>query len=318
MYGNFDHYPQLVGGSALVRRSRKFGSALLLTMTMLFVLTMIIGAVGNMSQMNTSSVAVKRWQKQARFAGYAGLQDALARINVDPTYNSPIPATPLDGDPDTLYQVEIFNNFGSTTGQYAPDQKTWVPPGQIYLYSIGMLPGRQAQASSGYVSIAGVQRPRFDLAVYCDSGLINMTNSNVVVWDINNILPAGAQIAHVGSSLRTGFAIQSNSSNVQGKLICARIDAGHRHQRHWRQQRRSGNRLHGQNLDPLYLSGAHHGRRSHHQRNLLPLRWRLRRRGRAGRPNSAAGANPGQRRLHLFVQLAHPGARGQNRGDVHS
>ena len=199
-------------------RASRLGSALLMTMTMLFVFVLIIGAVGNLSQMNTSTIAVRRWQKQARFAGYAGLQDALSRCTANPAYNTPIAPTPLDGDPDTLYQVDIFNNFSGATGQYAPDNKTWVPPGAIYLYSIGTLRGRNAQGSGGYVAVAGIQRPRFDLALYCESGGIQLDNSNVVVWDPAS--PPVSQIAHVSSNRRTGLAIQSVNSNVQGKLIC--------------------------------------------------------------------------------------------------
>jgi hypothetical protein len=196
----------------------RLGSALLVTMTMLFVMVLIIGAVGNLSQMNTTNVAVRRWQKQARFAGYAGLQDALSRCSADSSYNVPITPTALDGDPDTLYQVDVFNNFGSTTGHFAPDNKTWVPPGAIYLYSIGSLRGRNAQGSGGYVAVAGVQRPRFDLALYCEGGNVQLNDSNVVVWDPTT--PPVSQIAHVSSNQRTGLAIQSVNSNVQGKLIC--------------------------------------------------------------------------------------------------
>lgn len=200
-----------------LNRSR-LGSALLVTMTMLFVMVLIIGAVGNMSQMNTTNVAVRRWQKQARFAGYAGLQDALAHCSADSSYNTNIPPTPLDGDPDTLYQVELLNNFNGDVGRFAPDNKTWVPPHSIYIYSIGSLRGRNAQGSGGYVAVAGVQRPRFDLALYCEGGTIQLDNSNVVVWDPTT--PPVSRIAHVSSNQRSGLAIQSVNSNVQGKLIC--------------------------------------------------------------------------------------------------
>ena len=185
---------------------------------MMLMVVMIVGAIGNLSQQQMNSVARTNWQKMATYAAYAGVQKALSELEGSHGWSAGIADTPMPGQPNVLYQVEVTNNYASGSGVMAPDGKTWVPPGAVFLYSLGKVEGRESEGVGGYAVLVGAQRPAFDHAIFGQAG-VTLTNSSVLMYDPEGVVTASDPIAHVGTNSTDLSALVSTASTVEGKLL---------------------------------------------------------------------------------------------------
>ncbi|MCA9779869.1 MAG: hypothetical protein KC800_24240, partial [Candidatus Eremiobacteraeota bacterium] len=198
------------------KRSNTWGSTLLTVTFMIIILLMVAGAIGTMARSTVTSVNKSYWQSRAKYASKAGMQHALSLLRTNNLYNTDIPRTPVAGDPDLTYEVTIFNNVGGTTGQYAPDNKTWVPPGTVFLYAIGQVRERANSGTAGFAALVGPQRPTFDDAAFATES-ISILNAEVWALDVDNVT-AGVNDAALSTNSIVNNSISVTGSTVQGDL----------------------------------------------------------------------------------------------------
>jgi hypothetical protein len=190
------------------------GSALISVLMMSLVLFAFVIAISILMNQRFHSINLRQAQSRAKFAAQAGVTRSLQELSNNIFWDAGFGATPLEGDAELTYQVEVFNNFSGTDGQYAPDGKTWVPQGTVWVRSVGTM-GQVSSGSVGLIGMVGQYRPTFDHAVFGDRQ-VTITGTSL----IQNV--AGGGQADVGSNALGGPAIQITSgSSVSGKALCA-------------------------------------------------------------------------------------------------
>jgi hypothetical protein len=169
---------------AIQRIKDRFGSILAFVLVILLVMTLVVFAIASMSSRNLNNVVGEYWEDRARFGAYSGVQRVLTELTTNPNFDDSggtLVNIPLEGDPDVTWSVTIESNVGGAVGFYASNNRTWVPPGAVYIQSIGKM---RSLASSGLASVAAViapQRPVFNEALFGVDG-VTLDNSRAVSW----------------------------------------------------------------------------------------------------------------------------------------
>lgn len=197
--------------------SKDRGSALVSVLMMSLVLFAFIIAVSILMNQRFHSVNLKQAQDRAKYAARAGITRSLQALTANVLWGAGFAKTPLTGDPELSYQVEVLNNFTGSLGDpglYAPDGATWVPKGTVWIRSVGTM-GNVSSGSVGLVGVLGQYRPVFDFSIFGDRS-VTILGSSVV-----DTMIAGGK-ADVGSNALNGPAIVIGAaSSVQGKALCA-------------------------------------------------------------------------------------------------
>lgn len=167
------------------------GSALAFLIIVIFVMTLIVFSVATLSNQNLENVRGKYWEERARFGALAGVQHALTELSADNSWDAlgpggPSPTgdwirVPLEGDANVTFSLQVENLFGSTTGTWAPDKKTWIPPGCAWINAVGQLAFRESTGIASIVSIVGPQRPVFDHAIFA-SNSVTLRETHTESW----------------------------------------------------------------------------------------------------------------------------------------
>ena len=173
------------------------GISLMLVLVQIFVLAIFVAALGTLAIHNLRSTSEKSWQRQARFAAYAGIQASLAELETDPAW---APGTYGDslGNPNLRYTIDVLNNLNNPNGEavLAPDN-TWVPPGTTWLRSRGYLGEVGSYQTKSLVAVVGRGRPVFDHAIFGENQITVAANSQV-----NSYSSSGGYAATSSSQVR--------------------------------------------------------------------------------------------------------------------
>ncbi len=207
------------GGGA--RGDRPQGMALFLVLVQIFVLALIIAALGTLALRNLRSTSEKSWERQARFAAYAGVQTSLAELEVDHTFQLlSAQERQLSTDGHLRYTIEVHNNVvnGSGDSILAPDN-TWIPPGSAWVRSRGYLAEVGSYQTSALIALVSRARPVFDHAIFGEdqvtvSGGTEIRSYSSVGGFASTVSSPGAPSmrAHLATNSTQAGAIQMDSS----------------------------------------------------------------------------------------------------------
>ncbi len=142
----------------------KRGSALILVVFTLFLVTLVVSAIFALSRQNFLGVNKDYHGNKAEYGAKAGIEHAIALLTNDPTVGTQaggfeLNDEPLDGEPDVTYSLHIITNGSPPpTIVTAPDGLA-IPPRVAWVKSTGVLRDRANSSSSSLVKLVGLQRP---------------------------------------------------------------------------------------------------------------------------------------------------------------
>ncbi len=207
-----------IGGRTKQSRT---GMALFLVLVQVFILALIIAALGSMALRNLRATSEKSWERQARFAAYAGIQTSLAELDADHRFQSTAPLErQLSEDGYLRYTFEVRNNVDSGDGSsvLAPDN-TWIPPGTAWVRSKGFLAEVGSYETSALIALVSRARPVFDHAIFAEERIqiegssIVRSYSSALGFTASASQPGSPRTqAHLGSNSVDAGAIQLASS----------------------------------------------------------------------------------------------------------
>lgn len=142
---------------------------------------------------------------QADFAAQAGLQSALSQLRTS-TLTGDLPPTRLAGG-NSRYSVSVVNNSAGSSAMTAPDG-TSVPPGAVYLLSLGEGEGKTLQRISALALRPG--NTAVD-ALAADSEILVRGNALVDAWD--------STIGPYGPATLSNFTLGSNIVSLNGIVV---------------------------------------------------------------------------------------------------
>lgn len=145
----------------------KRGSALILVVFTLFLVTLVVSAIFALSRQNFLSVNKDYHGNKAEYGAKAGIEHAIAMLAKDPTLGSytanaaglEINDIPLDGEPDVTYSLQLLNNDKSPADLVPAPDGLMIPPKVVWVKSTGELKERANSSSSSLVKLVGLQRP---------------------------------------------------------------------------------------------------------------------------------------------------------------
>lgn len=180
-----------------------------------FVIALIVFAIGALSTQNLRNISGKYWEERARFGALAGVNRAMTELTADETWNAGYTDEQLEGDPDVTYSVQVFNRMDQL-GAFAPDNRTWVPEDAVWIHAVATLNNRRNSGVSSLVSLVGEQRPVFNHAIFVVQTLI-LDNSQTLAW---HPLAMGDGDAWIGTQSTANNAVQvRNNSFVDGDVL---------------------------------------------------------------------------------------------------
>lgn len=194
----------------------KYGSVLAVVLIVLLVMTLIVFAIASMSVKNMNNVVGEYWEDRARFGAISGVHRVLTELSLNSSYNTDLTDIPITGDPDVVYTTDVDNNVGNAVGKWGPDNRTWIPPGGVYVRSVGKMRSLAASSVTAVAAVISPQRPVFDEALFGNQG-VSMTDSQTISW-----FPGmtGEKQGHVGTNAITNNVITlANNSRVDGDAI---------------------------------------------------------------------------------------------------
>lgn len=102
------------------------------------VFFMMTAAVSTSVTQKQSVASFGNLKQRCRYAAYTGLQEALARMTADLNYTGVSLDNPVPGDPEALFDLEVYNNYFGTFVNPAPDGVV-VPNKEVYIKTKGHL-----------------------------------------------------------------------------------------------------------------------------------------------------------------------------------
>ena len=183
-------------------------------MIAIFVITLLLFSISVLSTQNLSNVSGEYWRDRANFAALAGVQRSLTELNESREWEEGFDQVPLVGESDVRYTVRVSNPGTDHTGQFGPDGITWIPPGAVWVQSIGSLANRSAGISA-FVSVLGSQRPIFDHAIFVLDRMV-LDNSHIVSWHPETLVDGEAWLGT--NSIEPSSVIIRNNSYVDGDI----------------------------------------------------------------------------------------------------
>lgn len=174
------------------------GSALIMVIFTLFLVTLVVSATFSLSRQNFLSVNRDDHSAKAEFAAKAGLEHSIALLGQNPRTgaHSVDPDgfqrsnIPLDSDPDVTYDIHLITNDHTgidpvTNEPYmvtAPDGLR-IPPEITWVRCTGKLRDRATSSSSSLVKLVGFQRPMLKQALFGINFVEVSGNSTVEGYD---------------------------------------------------------------------------------------------------------------------------------------
>lgn len=200
---------------------RPSGIALMVVIVNILILGLVVAALGTLSLSNLKATSSKSWERQARFAAYAGIQESLAQLDLEPTWAPTEPWTKAVGEGEELhFSVEVVNNVNSADGEsiLAPDN-TWIPPGAAWVRSKGFLGEVGTYKADALIALVSRARPTFDHALF-SRDQIRLEDGTAV--DSYNALLAGAPVF----SSQTNPSYKAHLGTQSSQLSAITISGG--------------------------------------------------------------------------------------------
>ncbi len=151
-----------------------------MTLAILLVLLTLVaamsGSIALVMQKRLASSAHHDRALRGKFAAEAGIQRALVELHNDQDFSAPAFTGTLS-IPGVGFEVEMLNNRLGTSTVVAPDG-TNVPPGRVWMRSVGVVDGQKISGKSAQVTRQAVQPiPEFNHAVYVSNNGLRMGSS---------------------------------------------------------------------------------------------------------------------------------------------
>ncbi len=209
-----------VPGAQSARKPR--GMALIVVMVILMVVAIVVASFGTLALENLKATSAKSWERQARFAAYAGVQSSLALLDQDPEFSTEEYTAQLGQNGELRYSIEVHNNVFSQDGSatLAPDN-TWIPPGAAWVRSHGYLGDVGSYQNSALIALVSRARPKFDHAIFAEDSIEIIGASTVNSYDStrgydNTASAPGSEArreAHLGTNSTSAGAISVGSGS---------------------------------------------------------------------------------------------------------
>ncbi|MEW6282235.1 MAG: hypothetical protein AB1758_26755, partial [Candidatus Eremiobacterota bacterium] len=219
---------------------RRLGSGLAIIILVASLLVWMGAIVTSNVVVNKDQMLEASMLEQCRYAALAGLQRGLFELATntgivlftDPPQNPPPEIDDrLATDPKLRYKVQLLAN-GTPNTIKAPDGSD-IPPGSVYVYSVGYIEGTTVYMSvSGFSALAVRAKPIFDFAALGDSQVTINDDTRVDAWDSTTgtypgalpFDPANPATYSFGASLATNSAAQGalkvfGNTQVDGNLV---------------------------------------------------------------------------------------------------
>ena len=174
----------------ITQDKRPRGSALIMVLFTLFLVTLVVSAIFALSRQNFMNVNRDDHSAKAEFASRAGLEHAIALLAKDPKTGASsvnpsgfqLVNVPLETDPDVTYDLHLINNdlpmTNPPTMVTAPDGLQ-VPPEVTWVKATGKLRDRATSSSSSLVKLVGYQRPMLKQAIF-GINFVEVTGNSVI------------------------------------------------------------------------------------------------------------------------------------------
>ena len=172
-------------------KTKQKGSALIMVVFTLFLVMLVISAIFVMAQRNLLSVSKDHWTDKSAYAGRAGIEHAIAYLTVHPEFakasttgggGDTLGENSMEDEPDVTYTVDMLNNDGGTEID-SPDGKMKVPPGVIWVKSVGKIRDRAEAEATTIIKLVGYQRPILKHSLFAMDTLEVSGGSKVYAYD---------------------------------------------------------------------------------------------------------------------------------------
>ncbi|MEW6278436.1 MAG: hypothetical protein AB1758_07445, partial [Candidatus Eremiobacterota bacterium] len=156
------------------------GSALVMILAMVAVLSVLAASVGSVSTQNLRSTTTHARGRQMDYAALSGIQVSLGFLSQDPNHK-----TPVQGSLPTLsrcdYDVQVVNNYDGSMGDpYVGPNGVTVPKGTVYLTSVGR---NGTHASAPLSALAYREDVTLNTAAFGHKS-VDVVGSNLSSWDV--------------------------------------------------------------------------------------------------------------------------------------